>query len=247
MASRLTSAPAPLAPTDAATDHRKQRRGRRRWDIVAIAVLIAVAHVPILRGLALALIADDPMPSADQVLVLRADYCFDRAAEMYHRGTISRILVMDRPANRLVRMGVVPSKKEQCLRELRRRDIGAEAVSPLPGSDEIPWQVARALRAWLAEHPGARVLVLCERFESGDLRFVGSRVMDASQAERVAFRGLPDHRFDETNWWWSRAGVRAFAGAAFNLAYDRVRGEDAHPTAEIDFSQFERRYQVRSN
>lgn len=208
--------------------------------MLALLCLVAATHAPILRGLARALIADEPMQSADWALVLRPDRRFDRVAELYRSGAISGVLVMDRPANRLVRLGVIPSMKEQCLRELRRRGVGSDRVSALPGSDESPWQVAHALQTWLVEHPGSRVLVLCEQFKSGDLRFVVSTVMEGRDAERVALRGLPDRRYDESNWWKSRAGVRAFGEMVFDLAYDCMHGEDMPPAGEVDLDQFER-------
>lgn len=239
MASPATKGPASLEPPGPAASHRTPRR-HWRWAVIGLLALGLSAHAPILRGLARALIADDPAQSAAWVLVLHGDYRFDRAAELYHRGTASRILVINRPATRLVRLGVVPSKKEQCLRELRRRGVSPNAVTALPGDDQTPWHVAHALQAWLAEQPRTRVLVLCDRFKSGNLRFIVSRVMQTGESERVAFRGLPDQRYDETNWWRSRAGVRAFTGAAFELAYDCLHGEDAGPAGEVDLDRFER-------
>jgi hypothetical protein len=89
------------------------------------------------------------------------------------------------------------------------------------------------------------VLVLCDRFAGRDLRFVVSQVTQPGEAQRVAFRSLPNHRYDETNWWRNRAGVRALAGAAFDLAYDALHGEDAPPVNEFDPDQYERELRGR--
>ena len=208
--------------------------------LALLLILGLTTHAPLLRTLARAMIVDGPAPSDAWVLVLDGDYRFDRAVDLHQAGAAPGVLFVDPPATRLVRSGVVPSRKEQCLRELGRRGVSPGEVTALPGNDKTPWQIAHALEAWLVEHPTARILVLCERFAGRDLRFVVSKVMHPTLARRVAFRGLPDHRYDETNWWRNRAGVRALAGAAFDLAYDALHGEDAPTVNEFDPDKYER-------
>ncbi|HVX14216.1 MAG TPA: hypothetical protein VHC22_23720 [Pirellulales bacterium] len=237
MAPSLTAAQGRPAPPSA---EKRTRHRRWRWGIIGLFGLVAAAHAPILRGLARALIIDDPAPSAGCVLVLDVDCRFDRAAEMYHSGTASRILVIDRPATRLVRLGVVSSVREQSLRELSRRDVSSRDVILLPGSDKTPWHIAHALQAWLLEHPTEHVLVLCRRFSGRNLRFVASNVMQPGEVQRLAFRDMPDHRYSETNWWLNRAGVRALTGALCNLVYDALHGEDTATANEFDPDEYER-------
>lgn len=198
------------------------------------------AHAPLLRMLAEAMTVDDPLPTAAWVFVLRGDYRFDRAAALYEAGGASGVLFIDPPPTRLVRCGVLSPKKEEFLREFGRRGIPRKSVIALPGNDRTPWQIAHSLESWLVENPDSQVLVLCERFTARDLRFVVWKLMQPNDARRVAFRALPDHRYDESNWWHNRAGVRALVGATCDLIYDFLRGEDAPNTSRFDPDEYER-------
>jgi hypothetical protein len=181
------------------------------------------------------LVADDAPRTADHLFVYSGDGRFDRAVDAYRGGNAKQILVLDRPATRLVRLGILPSRAEECRRELARRGLPDGAVSIIPGAASNPWQTARCLGAWLREHPRDDVQVLCDRFASGDLRYVMSRVLNAAERERIVLRPLADRRYDEASWWQSRAGWRAAVEAACEMAYDRLRGEAPGPGADREF------------
>jgi hypothetical protein len=223
------------------------RSRHRRWALLAGGLLVTgVVHPLILRWLAEAVIADDRPQAADHLLVVDGERCFDRAAELYHGQVAFHLHMIARPAKRLEQLGVVPSWENQCFEQLTRRGVPRRAISAIPGTadENNPWQAARCLRVWMEDHPGTRILLLCDRFEGGGLRFVISLVLEARELERVVFRGLPDERYDETNWWRSRMGWRAMASAVFDLTYFRLHGEDAErPYLSFDPDAYERSLQ----
>jgi hypothetical protein len=215
---------------------------RRRWWAVWLCVLLVVAalHPALLRLAVRPLVADDAPRTADHLFVYSGDGRFGNAADAYRRGEAKTILVLDRPATRLVRLGILSSRADECRRELGRRGVPEDAIVLIPGAASTPWQTARCLGGWLREHPQQDVLVLCDRFASGDLRYAMSRVLGA-EPQRVILQALADRRYDEASWWRSRTGWRAAVGAACELAYDRLRGEDRDlgPDREFDLKAFE--------
>ncbi|HWB10154.1 MAG TPA: hypothetical protein VG826_13070 [Pirellulales bacterium] len=202
-------------------------------------LVVAVLHAPLLRLAVSPFVADDNR-AADHLFVYSGDGRFARAAEAYRNGEAKQVLVLDRPASRLVRLGIVASRADECRRELTRRGVPGDAIVLISGTADNPWQAVHCLGAWLKDHPGESVRMLCDRFASGDLRYVMSRVLGANERQRVAIQALADRRYDESNWWKSRWGWHAAMGATCELAYDRLRGEDPRPGPEFDIEAFER-------
>jgi hypothetical protein len=237
-ASTPESDSSPAQPVSTASKAR-----RRRWTVAVCSLLVVIVfHAPLLRLAVSPLVDGDEPRAADYLFVYSGDGRFDRAAEAYRCGDATRILVLDRPATRLVRLGILRSRAEECRHELARRGVPEESVLLIPGAANTPWQTARCLEAWLRDNPRHDVRLLCDRFASGDLRYVMSRILGADERQRVAIEGLADRRYDNTNWWRSRAGWRGTGGAACELAYDRLRGEDPdpRPSQEFDPQAFER-------
>lgn len=84
------------------------------------------------------------------------------------------------------------------------------AISVACGEGDSYRAVAGTLAAWLRDHPGDRVLLLCSQFRSGHVRHALDSVLDPAQSGQVRLRPLPDRRFDEINWWTCRPGFREF-------------------------------------
>jgi hypothetical protein len=217
---------------------------RRRWLALAGLVLVALAaHQPLLQWLAQTLITDDGLRRSDYALVIECERCFDHASRLYHDQTVGGLLCIEQPAIRLVPLGVLPSWRAHCTREVARRGVPASAVAQIDGEAEEPWQAARVLRAWLSEHPMATVLVICGRFRSGAWRWAITEMLQDSELDRVHFFCPPDPRFDETNWWRSRMGWREYAAALFEQLYFRLHGEDRMLLPPLDPEAYERSVQ----
>lgn len=215
----------------------------RRW-LFAIVLLLAagvVLHPPLLRGLACLLIADEGSHDADHVVVLWCEGCFDRAGELYRENQAAQFHYIEPTSERLVSLGISPSWGKLCVAELGRRGVPPQAISEIPGAAREPWGFAHSLHTWLDDHRETRVLVLCNRLESGAVRFAFSAILSEAEFARVGFWCPPDPRFDETDWWRSGAGRRELATALFSRVYFRLHGEDAGaPAAAFDADAYER-------
>jgi hypothetical protein len=110
-------------------------------------------------------------------------------------------------------MGVLTSFEELSRRELHKRGVPLSAITVLDSAGCDDWSTAQALQTWLIAHPDASCMILCGQFRSGVLRHALNKVMKPEIASRLRIRGLPDQLFDETNWWMSRNGIRAFGVA----------------------------------
>jgi hypothetical protein len=209
----------------------------KRWCkvgvLLALAVALWFAHSWLLSvGVARPLIADDP-PADAQYLCLRGDEfgfdgedCLDQAATWRRATPAGRILLLEPWPRRIVDIGILPSFEQTARRELGQRGVADDAVVLVRGRAKDEWEEARLLQTWLQERPEASIVVLCSRFQSGQRRYVLDTVLAPADARRVAVRGLADPRYDETNWWKSRSGVKAVMFGWLRLIYAWGRGED---------------------
>jgi len=101
--------------------------------------------------------------------------------------------------------------------------------------------VARRLGDWLAEHPEARVTVLCSQFDSRGEAYVFRSVLGAEKAGRVRWLSLPDSRHDVTNWWHSRQGALCVLGSHVALLHTYLVGEPPRGAGRWDPEEYERR------
>lgn len=166
---------------------------------------------PVLRRLGQRLVVDQE-PGRFQVLWVideDVDRRYDLAADL-HRKTGCRIAIAKPVDTRLVQLGIEPSSDRLAQRELRRRGLPDDALIIVDGPTGPEWTEDRMLADWLRPQPDLRMLVVCERFRSASHRAEIDRLLGPQHAGRIAVRGIPDRRFDETDWWQSRVGAKAF-------------------------------------
>ncbi len=224
-------------------------RARRHWTkqwarrLLLIGLLVAALYLlrgPILRTIGGGLVVVDEKPVAGEVvLILDADQGCEQAAAVVHAGLTDRILLLSTPPGRLERLGIRDTESESRRKALLKLGIDPEAVTLLNCTGEGPWNKARTLRDWLTANPDAQVIALCDRLNTRNWRLIFDRVMGANLAGRVHWRALPDRRFDETDWWQSKEGVRACVNAYIGLTHVLVYGEDLRGTRQWDPDQFE--------
>jgi hypothetical protein len=70
-------------------------------------------------------------------------------------------------------------------------------------------------------------------------RFLLDSVLEPEDARRIHVVAMPDHRFDESNWWKSRLGFKDFFGSFAILAYAWCHGEDSLQPPSWDPDQYE--------
>jgi len=191
-----------------------------KWPRLAVAGLLLAGallfHSPLLRGLVAPLIVDQPTDQFDAICIMAwgqtpdGDRCYDTVKRLHAQKPDSRILIVAPSPSRVEETGVMPSFESLSRRELGARGVSGESLTILHGKSYNDSATARAIAAWLGEHPSATVTLLCDQFRSAYVRRALDAVLDPPAATRVHVRALPGRRCDQTNWWKSRGGFLAF-------------------------------------
>lgn len=166
-------------------------------------------------------------------MLLDGDRRLEVTAQLYREGA-SQILLYHCPPNRLERLGILPTGEVSARRELLKRHVSDDDLVVLSGDSAGRSEIAAALVEWLKENPRETVNVPCDRFSSRAWRIVLRRAADPLILDRIRIIALPNRRFDETNWWKSKPGLRAFANGYLTLAFlwrgPQNEGESAERT-----------------
>jgi hypothetical protein len=226
-------------PVKIAPVPRWRRWGRRALVLVLLIVLVYLFRRPILRGLALPLVAEEADTLTPVVALWRGDRCHDHAAAHYHAGTIKTILLLEENPGRLQRLKLVPTRLEVERGALRERGVPRHAVEVLPGDSHGDWDRARQLQTWLETHPGDRVVLLCDRFNSRRTAYVLDATLGGDCRGRVQLLPLFNREYSEADWWTCKTGLLEFLSASVGLAYVAIRGEDARNNDSWDPDAYE--------
>lgn len=207
-------------------------------------VVLVIFHGPLFRFLAGLLVVDDPLESADAVVVAGtsgpyAAVPFDELADLYHKGLARKIVLIEDRSSRIVEAGIIPTLETVVRRELAARKVPENVLTVRAGTFASPWDSTRSLRDWLGEHPEARVMVLCDQFSSRNSRVIVRSVLDGPASERVRWRVLPDRRYDVSNWWHTRQGITALVAAYVTLLHTSIVGEPAEKSQRWNPDQYQ--------
>jgi len=190
----------------------------------AFVAAIVVAHQYLLSGIAGWLVSEDRDPEGTWGLVVDGDRCSSVAAGLVQQGTLKHVLLISSPPGRLQQIGVLPAWDNVIRGELLRQDVPATVIETLHPGAEDGWDDAKTLERWLDRHPDQRVLVFRERFASQRQRVIYNRELSPQNRARVAIVALPDRRYDETNLWKGKVGIKAFFRQWFCLSCERLVG-----------------------
>ena len=199
----------------------------------------------ILQGVAKLLVIETQQHNSNHVAVFEdsGDGCYDKAAKLYHEDESRRILLIEPDTEHVVRIGIKPSFEARSRRVLLSLGVPNKAITLLAGGASDSWKEVRLLGNWLKDHPDARVLVPVSRFSSRRYRYILDSVLEPVEAVRVEVFALTDRRYDETDWWKSRCGVKGFLFACLSLTYARCIGEDRTKPEPWDPDDYERTLQ----
>jgi hypothetical protein len=209
-------AAAGIPPADSTPTAKQRRRWLRFLILLAAVAGLWWAHGPVLRSVGGLLVSDEPVGQYQYVGLCGrdsgpdGDRAYDAAAALFRQHPSCHILVIQTAALRLVETGILASLATLSRRELAARGVPAHTLVATSRDGGDDWATARALRVWLSDHPTDSIVLLCARFRSAYLRHALSAVLDSSQAARVRLHALRDRRCDETDWWKSRTGYKAF-------------------------------------
>ena len=227
------------------TRFRFRFRKRRIAALVLLAMTAALLHQPILHLAARPLVVEDEFNAMEYVWVTKCDRCFDRAAELVRSGQARRVLIVEQDATRLTKLGILPEWADVARRELDIRGVVAEQITVVRQAGTNPWHWARSAHQWTRSQEPLSLVVLCDRFHSRDQQLILRAKFSARQFHATSLLALPNRRFDETNWWRSRTGVKAFFAAHYSLVYDWAIGEPMETEWQWDPDLYEKALKER--
>jgi hypothetical protein len=207
--------------------------------LLGLIVLAAVFHGPLLTAPAARLVLPSEEHSADVALVGGGDRCYERIAERFREGGCDTVMIFRSRGSRLTELGILPTGDELAHRELAAHGVPEQALLMLDPVIHAEIDHLAVLERWLKSHPDRRIAVYCDRFSSRRLRWAYDRELEPDTAARVMFVPLPDRRYDETNWWQSKVGIKAFFKAWFLVGYDCLCGEQPPRKAPLSAEEYE--------
>ncbi|HUB16423.1 MAG TPA: hypothetical protein VMB34_31065 [Acetobacteraceae bacterium] len=180
--------------------------------LVAVAIgTVAPLRDPVLRAMGWALVANQPVTSAD-IIVLSVDSGPAgalEAADLVHRGIAKRVAVFTDPPSEVdqefIRRGL-PYDDEGTRQIHRLRLLGVTDVveiSRVTGSEDE----GQVLPAWCDEHHFRAIIFVPTTDHSRRLRRMLHRAMQGHQTQ-VIVHAARYSGFDPNNWWKTRLGVR---------------------------------------
>ncbi len=211
--------------------------------MLGFVLLAVVAHPWWLRAIGEFLVAEQPLPPADVAIVLGGDHRLQRAAALFDEGVISEIWLLERQASYAVSAGILPPNNVVEAEQLAQMGVPLEKVRVLRGGMRDVDDAARMISQALRDSPETRAIVLCDRLHGRNLRMVLASVAGEPPGPHVAVLGMPNDRFDESNWWRSRAGWKGVFNAGCQLVFTMVRGVDTERDPfSWDADDFERQF-----
>jgi hypothetical protein len=185
------------------------------------------------------LVTEQSSSDACWIVLFPADRSADYVAERYRSHPETRVLLIDGEPTRLRTQGVQASWVSERRQALLQKGIRESEIQILDSQARNEWDRVRKLREWFIAYPDTEVVALCDRFHSRHLRIILDHVL-GPDAGRVRITGLPDRRYDETNWWQSKEGVIGWWDAFSRLAFVALVGEGDPPEPILDADTYER-------
>ena len=185
--------------------------------LALLAAGLVVAAVPglheaALRGVGHALVVDEPLESADAIVVTLDSGGAGtlEASDLVRAGIASRVALFADPPSReyqeFVRRGL-PFEDRAAVQATQLQRLGVADVVRIPAEAWGTDDVARALPSW-CDTNGLRVVVLVtDAGHARRTRRVVDRAMSGSPV-RVIVRPSGYSEFDPDQWWRTRAGIR---------------------------------------
>jgi len=165
----------------------------------------------------------DPPQHTEYILLLGGDVSLRpfAAARLLQNGWAERILITQ-PVLTSERFNGQPSEQGLTERILLHEGVALAQIVSLPHDVLTTADEAEALAEFLEAHPAATVTVLTSRYHTRRAKLIFGRAV-GERASQLSFLGTPSDYFDESNWWRTEEGTRAYVLEYVKLAYNLVR------------------------
>jgi len=168
------------------------------------------------------------------------DGVVERTASLLKAYPKANVIFTQGWSSRLVEMGVIPPPVEILRRALADYQIPSERVTQIDVAGYQFWNAARAMDAYLSEHPQERVVLLTSEFGGRSHSLVLRAAMSAPNRDRVDILGLPDFRYSHHDWWKSRAGVKGLMVGYLYLIYTVFQPQPVEPIRKLTLDDFDK-------
>ena len=206
---------------------------RPKWPLILMVlalgafatVAVSPLRVPVLRAAGWALVANDPVTSAEIIVVsLDSDGAGAlEAADLVHSGVSKRVAVFEDPPSEeddeFIRRGL-PYEDDAAkqIRELKLLGVtDIVRIAQVDGTEEE----VKALPSWCDEHQLQSAVFVAHTDHTRRLRRVLDRIMKG-HATRVMVKPARYTNFDPDRWWETRGGIRTEIVELQKLFFDIV-------------------------
>jgi uncharacterized SAM-binding protein YcdF (DUF218 family) len=178
---------------------------------------------PLLRGAADLWIASDEATHADAVVVLGGQIEIRpfAAAELYHRGLVSRVLVSNNEQGRAAAIGAVQGHTEANWQVLLKLGVPENAIEAFGQANKSTRDEAVALREWVDRHGASTIIIPTEVFVARRVRWTFEREF-AGRNVRIEVPSYEPADYTRAAWWKSPAGLIAFQSEVIKYIYYRL-------------------------
>jgi uncharacterized SAM-binding protein YcdF (DUF218 family) len=181
--------------------------------VAAVIVAFPSARERVLRAAGWALVVDEPVASADIIVVSATSGGAGalEAADLVQSGVATRVAVFTDPPSgedyEFIRRGL--PYEDGSARQIRQlKWLGVTDIVQIPRTSEGTESESRALPLWCDQYQFRSIVFVAARDHSQRVRRVVDRLMK-DHPTRVTIRAERYSNFDPDRWWQTRDGVRA--------------------------------------
>jgi len=203
--------------------------GRMGWKTLAVILpflliitLVVYFKIPILIGLADFLIIDQPVQTADAIVILNGEVETRPfyAAELYGRKMAPVVLIAQTESSPAEQLGLLPNTTDVAIDIMKKQGVPAENIIRIapPGGVTSTHDETLALRHYIDAQSIRQIVVVTSAFHTRRAQWTFNRM---SSGFPVAIRMAPSPHwgFDRTNWWRCEDGLISLCNEYIKLLY----------------------------
>ena len=176
----------------------------------------------LLRGLANALIVQDPLSKADAVVVLGGGMQTRpfEAARLYREGYAPRVLVASPELRPTDKMGITAADTKVTKRILSKQGMPDSAVVEFGDEVSSTHEEALALGSWIRKTGAKKIIIVSDPFHTRRVRWLFKKELQPVGTEILTV-AAPSLKYDASNWWQTEQGLIEFQNELIKYAYYR--------------------------
>lgn len=176
---------------------------------------------PLLRGAAEAWIVDEPVATADAVVVLGGgrDWRPFAAADLYLARRTPLVLIAQPEVTPSQELLNHPTDAQVSLAVLTQKGVPPAHIQPFGTNVTSTRDEALALREWALAHPATRAIVIpTDPFHTRRTRWIFQKTLTGTGVS-VHVIAVPHPRYQAEDWWQHEEGVINFQNEALKSLY----------------------------